>query len=364
MSWRRRYAEPLIATAAKLFNNNYMGLIVRKSQDGQHHLVGHFSNRWRDWDFHADPENGGEIISRAAHREYEKWLDKNRQHAPELWVWHAYGSAFKSRAEWWAFSDNFFWMSWPLTEEEYEKVAEWAAEEDLGMSFGFYALQREWDKGVIDRYRAFEASILPRAHAANKWTGIALPGGSGLKGVKMISEKKRAALVRLHGEEYTRQLIELDEQMAQLLDDAGVDSKDDGEDGAATEVADAVAPEGDVGAGATEKAADPVQPIIEEKVVEALKRLETVLGGDIKTLSERLAALESKLAEREAIEEAEAKTAAMPPSVLAAYVPVSILDSGERAKTAVVDGRSQLAKSQPAQAKAAGGYLSALLNQQ
>lgn len=347
--------------------------MIRKGLDDQHHLVGHFTNRWRDWDFHADPEHGGEIISTAAHREYEKWLDKNPQHAPELWVWHTWGSAFKQRAEWWAFSDNFFWMSWPLDEKEYRRVAEWAEEEDLGMSFGFYAIQHDWDEGVIERYRAFEASILPREHAANKWTGIRLSGSSGAKGVKgMISDKKKAALVRLHGQEYADQLVALDEQMSELLDTAGVDSKEEEAAGdAATVVAEAAAE--DVAEDAAENAEASAQaeikaaeaaPALEEKVVVALKRLETTLGGDIRTLAERLAALETKVAEREAIEAAEAKAAAMPPSVLAAYVPLSILDSGERAKDAEVDGRSKLAKSQPAAPKQVSGYIGALLGQQ
>jgi hypothetical protein len=345
-------------------------LLVRKGTDDQYHLIGHFSNRWRDWDFHADPEHGGEIVSSDAHKEYEKWLDKNRQHAPQLWTWHTFGTARKSRAEWWSFSDNFFWMSWPLTDKEYEAITEWAGEEDLGMSFGFYALKHDRTDGVIDRYRAFEASILPREHAANKWTGISLRSGGGLtEEMGMISEKKKAALVRVHGEQLANELIALDAQMAELLDGAGVDSKEESEeaqDDAATEVAEEVLEQpGDV-ADATEKlaaapAGDIVLPALEEKVVAALQRLEATLAGDIKTLAERLAALEAQAAERDAIAEAEAKAMAMPPSVLAAYVPVSILDSGERGKNAVVDGRSQLAKSQPAAPRQVSGYIGALL---
>jgi len=341
--------------------------IVRKGKDNQFHLVGHFSNRWRDDDFHADPEHGGEIVAADAHKEYEKWLDKNPQHAPELWVWHTWGSAFKGRAEWWGFSGNFFWMSWPLTEKEAKGVQEWAAEEDLGMSFGFYALKYDVRDAVIERYRAFEASILPRDAAANKWTGISLVEDK-FKGVKMLSEKKLEALRKVHGDGVANQLKELDQQMSEFLDAAGIDSKEaeaaEAEAGETTPAA--AAPEAKVEAEVVDAPAKEAA-VDEELVVGALKRLETVLGGDIQKLAERLGAVESELAEAkvklgemEAREEQEAKAAAMPASILAAYVPMSILDSGETRKdnAAVVDGRSALAKSQPA---AAGTYANKLL---
>lgn len=341
-------------------------LFIRKGQDNRYHLVGRFSNRWRDHDFHAAPEQGGEIIASGAHKEFETWLDKNPQHAPQLWVWHAYGSAFKSRAEWWSWSGNFFWMSWPLTEDEAKAVEEWADEEDLGMSFGFYALKYDDRDAVIERYRAFEASILPREAAANKWTAVALVGGDKFKGDQMFSDKKMQALRRFFGDDKVKAIVEDDATLAQILDEAGIDSKELSEEPEQSEAtaevevkADAETPADDVDTLVTEvKAATVTQ--IEAQVVEALQRLESALSADMKVLAEKLVAQEGELAnlrtalvELQEREEADAKAAAMPVSIIASYVPRSILDSGETGKgakesSAAIDGRSTLAKSGPA----------------
>ena len=341
-------------------------LFVRKGLDNQYHLVGRYSNRWRDHDLHAAPEQGGEIIASSAHGEYEKWLDKNPQHAPELWIWHAYGSAFKSRAEWWSWSGNFFWMSWPLTESEAKAVEEWAGEEDLGMSFGFYALKYDDRDAVIERYRAFEASILPRSAAANKWTGVTLVGGDKSKGEPMFSDKKMAALRRFFGDDKVKAMVEDDASLAQILDEAGIDSKELVEE---PEQTDGVV-EPEAKAVTETVAADTDTPVtevksaavaqVEAQVVEALQRLEAAMSADMKVLAEKLVAQEGELAnlrtalvEMQEHAEADAKVAAMPASIIASYVPRSILDSGETGKgakesSAAIDGRSTLAKSGPA----------------
>jgi len=341
-------------------------LFVRKGLDNQYHLVGRFSNRWRDHDFHSAPEQGGEIIASDAHKEFETWLDKNSQHAPELWVWHAYGSAFKSRAEWWTWSGNFFWMSWPLTESEAKAVEEWAGEEELGMSFGFYALKYDNRDAVIERYRAFEASILPRSAAANKWTGVTLIGGDKFKGEPMFSDKKMQALRRFFGDDKVKAIVADDATLAQILAEAGIDSKELAGESEQADVA--VEPEAKVDTEAVAAGADtPVTEVksatvaqIEAQVVEALQRLEAALSADMKTLAEKLVAQEGELAnlrtalvEMQERDEAESKMAAMPPSIIASYVPRSILDSGETGKgakesSAAIDGRSTLAKSGPA----------------
>ena len=99
---------------------------------------------------------------------------------------------------------------------------------------------------------------------------------------------------------------------------------------------------------------------IEAQVVEALQRLEAALSADMKVLAEKLVSQEGELAnlrtalvEMQEREDSEAKTAAMPASIIASYVPRSILDSGETGKgakesSAAIDGRSTLAKSGPA----------------
>lgn len=204
-----------------------MKVSVTKSLNGQYTLLGRFSNRWRDWDFHSNPENGGEIISSAAHQEFIAWLDKNPQHAPELWVWHTWGSAFKNRAYWWGWSGNFMYAAWELTPDEAIKVVEWQEElksqgRDLGMSFGFYVLDYDFRNGIIEKYRAFEASILPLDRAANPWTSVLV----NYKEEKMAFDKERIeALCKIHGPAFVEKLIKEDEEMAKALDAAGFDTK-------------------------------------------------------------------------------------------------------------------------------------------
>lgn len=210
-----------------------LGVYFKQDVDGSFSMLGVFSNRWRDQDFHADPEHGGEIVSRAAHAEYAKWLDKNPQHAPELWIWHVPGTAHKSRANWWEWTGNFFMASWPLTEEEHKTLSAWATEENLGMSFGFYAFQYDQKEGAIDRYRAFEASVLPLDAAANAWTRIELLGDPGAAEVKesdkMAMSDNASALRSLScmgPATSAKSLEEFNAETAQALDEAGFDSKE------------------------------------------------------------------------------------------------------------------------------------------
>jgi hypothetical protein len=347
---------------------------MRKGTDDQYHLVGKFSNRWRDWDFHSDPLNGGEIVSKSSHREFERWLDKNPQHSPELWTWHTWGTARKSRAVWWAFTDNSFYADWPLTEEEYNAIAEWSKEENLGMSFGFYVFDYDGGNGVINKYRMFEASVLPVASAANRWTSISLiaPPDTAKEVSKetsmAINKKKYAALVKLHGQEYADKLVADDEALAKALDEAGVDTKEDSA-AAIEEVAAVEEPSEETAAPPTHEEEVAAREV---EVLEALRRLQEVLGKDMQTIVTRMESLEARVrateeksASMEARAEAEAKAAATPPGVLAAWMPRSILESEAPVKqqvgSAVVDGRSTLAKSAPAAPSNGGGAIGAFL---
>lgn len=376
-------------------------IALRKSADGRWHLLGRFTNRFRDTDFHAAPLKGGEIVSRAAHEEYAAWLDKNPQHAPELWIWHVYGSAMKNRANWWAFTGNFFWADWELTDEEAKGVADWRKElvesgSDLGMSHGFYVFDYDRRQSSIEQYRAFEASLLPIEAAANTWTGITLiaPRDGGKH--KMLTDAKKRALAQIHGAEFAEQLVQLDQQMAELLDSAGIDSKElmeepadaeapveaateaPSEPAAMSEPAESksegepateggeVAEQKDVAGPIAERE---VPPLTEETVLEGMKRLHDALGADIRTLAtqlEQVAAVISgqqelvgslgkrlqAIEERVSAEDAEAKAAAAPVGLLAAFVPESILkrsssSASDPEGTAVVDGRTALAKQAP-----------------
>lgn len=342
-------------------------LYLTKGKKGRHYLVGRFSNRWRDWDFHANPANGGEIVASHAHQEFERWLDRNPHHAPELWVWHVWGSAFKNRAHWWGWSGNAMYAAWELTENEAQKVQEWREElraqgRDLGMSFGFYVLDYDREQGVINKYRAFEASILPLDRAANPWTDVGLFSEEENRREKMaFAQEKLEALRKIHGDRFVEDLLREDEELAKALDTAGYDTKEvDG--GAAEEDGGVTAEEeGDVAAEAKEVALSSeyaksaevldallhIKGIFEEQVKNLSAQLET-LTRLVESHQKALDALASKQAELErfaAQVEEDAKMAAAPSGLLAALLRSESVVGVEKA---AVDGRTSLAKQGPA----------------
>ena len=325
-----------------------------KESEGKSYLVARFTNRWRDYDLHAAPEQGGEIIANGAHKEYVNWLDKNPQHAPELWTWHVWGTERKNRADWWDYSGNFFYMQWPLeadeakslknamstgfSEDVYWRKAE--AGEPWGLSFGFYVLKYDGKNAAIEKYRAFEVSVLPLSAAANPWTSFELTGDDSQdeakETLKMFNKKKLAALRILHGDEFVKDMLSSDEADAKALDDAGVETKEKtpAEPSVATEVF------------ASEKA-----------VVEALERLKSIFDADNAALKERLELLEkanaellAKLVARDEEEAAAAKAAAAPASLLASWMPAKSIATG-KSNTAQIKKNSALAKSEPKQEK-------------
>jgi len=311
--------------------------VLRKDANGGMNLFGAFSNRWRDTDFHANPLNGGEIVTSDAHKEFADWLDKHPQHALELWTWHMWGTARKSRANWWGWTDNNFYMNWPLTDKEAEAIANWTLNNEPGMSFGFYVFDYKWDDGTINKYRAFEASILPKKYAENPFASFELVDSNHSGETNMaLSKDKRAALVTLHGEQFVKDLEATDAQMAEALDGAGVESKE----------------KEDAAEGVENVTVAEVAFASEKAVVEALTRVEEAFTAAVKALSDKVDALTTELTAIKAEREAEAKAAAAPASVLAAYMPKSILqtpkkDEAAAEKTAVIPGNSGLARKQP-----------------
>ena len=373
---------------------------VRKAKSGKPSLFGKFSNRWRDRDFHADPLHGGEIVTRAAHQEYVDWVSKNAQHMPELWIWHIHGSALKNRANWIGFSGNFLYANWELTDDEAKAITDWQKElqeggESLGMSFGFYVFDRDERAASIEKYRAFEASLLPVSAAANAWTGAELVGVES-KEKGMFNADQIKALVKIHGKEFAEQLLLLDMADAEALDAAGVDTKaateaaandTDAESGEPVAVAEGepeaaaaeepeakedTEPEATETETAVEAQPEPglvpvVSSVAEADVVKALEGLNEAFNQDVEALAAQLSGVMevvakqqqiieamsgqiAALSERASAEDAEAKQAAAPAGALATFAPRSILNrgeakgEGEAENTAEIDGRSTLAR--------------------
>lgn len=315
---------------------------LRKDATGQYNLLGKFSNRWRDVDFHANPLNGGEIVTSDAHKEFAKWLDKHPQHALELWSFHHWGTARKSRANWWDWSGNNFYMNWPLTDEEAKSISAWMLDNEPGMSFGFYSYGNDREKGLITKYRAFEASILPKKYAANPWASFQLHSQ---ENDMAFSPEKRKALVTLHGEAFVKELENSDEKQAAVLDAAGVETKEVKQEEVATEVV------------AEVEVVDAAKFATNEGVVAALEKIQAVFHETVTDLMKKVAALTDEVNTLKAEKALEAKAAAAPLSVLAAWTPKSILDQKQETvaepvlanqkNSAQIPSNSSLARSAP-----------------
>jgi hypothetical protein len=184
------------------------------------------SNKFRDRDWPAEPKLGGQIITEAAHKEFIAWVDKDpKERMPRLWPWHTLGGEHKDRADWIDYTDGFLVMSGPLTEKEAELLTELGKEYDLAMSHGLVRSDLHYDKerGLIQRYRTFEASYLPREFAANEWTDI-------ITIAKEVAEmgfapEKRTFLERVLGEEKIMELEQDTEKRAKELEELGVEYK-------------------------------------------------------------------------------------------------------------------------------------------
>jgi hypothetical protein len=201
------------------------GIQVFKSKDG-FRWFGWVSNKWRDRDWPAEPELGGQIITEAAHKEFVLWVDESpKERMPQYWHWHTPESAHKERADWIDYSDGFLMMSGPLTEKEAELLTALNAKYDLAMSHGLVRSDLHYDKerGLIQKYRTFEASDLPRKFAANEWTDIvAIAKEVATMG---LTPEKREFLVDAMGEELVMGIEEDTEGRAKALEGLGVEFK-------------------------------------------------------------------------------------------------------------------------------------------
>lgn len=190
---------------------------VFKGLDGAYYALGRVTNKWRDRDVAKHPK--GEIITDAAHKEFVAYLNASPALGPELWSWHTPGTARKSRAVWWDYADGFVSMLWPLEESE---AKQFDPSETLGMSHGFYVLERDAAQGLITKYRSFEGSELPPEWTANPWTSLEV-----LKEAKAMSfsPDQRNFLVKRFGEERVSAIEADTANLAKALDLLGVESK-------------------------------------------------------------------------------------------------------------------------------------------
>jgi len=196
----------------KSLPDSAMGVI--KTKDG-YRWFGHYTNNYKDRE--------GEILSAEAHKEFVSYLKQNPDKMPLFRQWHIKGTDRSKPADFIEYFDGFMIASGPLTEKEAEQLEKAIAYDDgkTGMSHGLYVLQRDPENpNVITRYRTFEISDLPLANAANGFTGI------NMKEVHM-SDKKFKRLSAVIGEEAAKLVVDQIEDSKEILEELGVESKED-----------------------------------------------------------------------------------------------------------------------------------------
>jgi hypothetical protein len=202
------------------------GFVIEKDLQGNFRWLGWVSNKWRDRDIKAHPQ--GEILAEASHKEFIDWVyEKADERMPELWLWHTFGTAMKSGADWLDYADGYLLESGKLTEAEAVMLTKMADEYDLAMSHSFLRLGYDKETGVITQYRSFESSVLPREHVANEWTDFAT---FSKEDKEMFSEERRKFLIDALGEERVSELEESTGEMAKELKAMGIEFKEKAED--------------------------------------------------------------------------------------------------------------------------------------
>jgi hypothetical protein len=200
------------------------GFRVEKALDGSWRWFGWVSNKFRDRDAPAEPKFGGQILSEAAHKEFVEWATADPKRMPELWPWHTKEGAHDLPADWIDYADGFLMMSGALTAKEAVRVQQLAAKYDLAMSHGLINFDYDGKNGVIRKYRTFEASYLPREHAANEWTDIeTLQKEIADMG---FNPARRGFLVEALGEERVKKLEGETESRGKALEGLGVEYKE------------------------------------------------------------------------------------------------------------------------------------------
>lgn len=127
----------------------------------------------------------GDIFPTAAHKEYVEWADAKAFY-PELWLWHTPGTRI-GQVDWMDVSDGILVES-GLIDVGMEDVARGFKDTD-GMSHGYIYADTKEGSNVVDKYWAYEISVLPREWAANAGGMFNLTEGE-----KMFKPEKKAYL--------------------------------------------------------------------------------------------------------------------------------------------------------------------------
>lgn len=139
---------------------------VKEMEDGSLRFFATFTNCFEDAE--------GDIFPVRGHKEFVGWADSHKSY-PELWVWHTPGTKY-GQVDWMDVSDGIVVASGLIDSGKEQLARDIANTPDMGMSHGYLYAEKS-DNGTIEWYRSYEISTLPRAKAANKYTGFDLLNG-------------------------------------------------------------------------------------------------------------------------------------------------------------------------------------------
>ena len=181
-----------------------------KGRDGRLRVYFRASNNYKD--LHS------EIITEAAHKDYEHFVDTYEQF-PELWLWHTKGSRW-GKADIVTYADGFQHV-FGVVDPGCEDIARNVVKSKCAVSHGFLTFNQKGN--VISKYRSWEISALPSGSEANPWfTGVNL-----VKELDMgFAPAKRAWMESLGVPSDMIKALEQESEGAKsLLDGLGVESK-------------------------------------------------------------------------------------------------------------------------------------------
>jgi Zn-finger protein len=105
-----------------------------------------------------------EIITEAAHKDYEHFVDKYEQY-PEFWLWHTKGTRW-GKADVVTYADGFLHV-FGVVDPGCEDIARNVIKQRSAVSHGFLTFNQQ--DNIISKYRSWEISPLPRGAEANQW---------------------------------------------------------------------------------------------------------------------------------------------------------------------------------------------------
>src|SRR3990167_9529415 len=205
-------AAPLLPVETDLSTLNTISFY--KDVNGNTRFLAIYSNKYKD--------RHGEIISEAAHKEYEQWVNVSKSYPP-LQLWHCGPGSEIGKTDIIAYEDGFAFASGIIHEKALSIVDNLITSKiSLGMSHGFFGL-KQLDTYI--QYRPFEISILPIDNASNPWTSLDITR-SGEFGMPISDAKKTLfKSLGISDDQIANMEVKLDE-MQVALKASGVEFKE------------------------------------------------------------------------------------------------------------------------------------------